>query len=102
MISLALSECDTAAGLCTLLGWGPFATSQQEANATSPTNINIIPQVVNFTVLLKNAILFPVFDARFDNVGSPSTYVNLSTCSWDPKLAPTCPIFTIGAIFQQV
>ena len=96
-----ISECNTTAGVCTLLGWGPFATAQEENNAAMNTSDNILPQVVNFTVLIKNAILFPVFNARFDNVGSPAQNISLK-CMWNATTAPTCPVFTLGTIFQEV
>ena len=53
-------------------------------------------QSVNFTVLVKNNIIFPQFDVRFSN------YINgnVSNCNWSPD-SQSCAIFKLSDMAKQ-
>ena len=53
-------------------------------------------QSVNFTVLVKNNIIFPQFDVRF------SSYINgnVSNCIWAPD-NQSCAIFKLSEMAKQ-
>ena len=67
-----------------------------------PTSVNLITQTVNHTFLIQNFINFPEFGVEFDNINSPEGDVDITTCEWDPDNDPTCPVFKISTILEQV
>jgi hypothetical protein len=109
------SSCNVATGQCQIYAWGPVETKAEDNSSLQLGYYNQITQVraccampvasltamqtPQFTVFIKNNVLFPHFDVEFTNLQNGnlnSTY--LSTCHWDPKAQPYCPIFTMQSI----
>jgi hypothetical protein len=55
-------------------------------------------QSEQFTVYIKNNIIFPKFNIQFTNIEDDVNSSYLSTCRWSPKTDPGCPIYTLDSM----
>lgn len=70
-------------GTCEIFSWCPL-----EVDSTNATHNNILPEAANFTIFIKNNIVFEEFNVVRTNVGiGNTTAAYLTTCTWDPVVS---------------
>uniref|UniRef100_A0A914UGT7 Uncharacterized protein n=1 Tax=Plectus sambesii TaxID=2011161 RepID=A0A914UGT7_9BILA len=81
---------------CEVSGWCPVESRFASA---SP----LFPGAKDFKILVKAYAEYSEFGEHRQNVRDDQTDAELlNDCSYDAKLNPLCPVFTIGYILQQV
>ncbi|KAA0716869.1 P2X purinoceptor 2 [Triplophysa tibetana] len=59
-----------------------------------------LQKAINFTVFIKNSILFPKFKVLRGNI-KPNKMKKLKRCHYHPETNPYCPVFSLGFIAEQ-
>uniref|UniRef100_A0A8C6KJU8 Purinergic receptor P2X, ligand-gated ion channel, 3a n=1 Tax=Nothobranchius furzeri TaxID=105023 RepID=A0A8C6KJU8_NOTFU len=73
-------------GHCEIEGWCPAENDES------------MLEFKDFTIFIKNSIRFPLFDVTRGNF--PST-LNITNCTFDKDLDPSCPIFRVQDILRE-
>ncbi|NXI50929.1 P2RX7 protein, partial [Chloroceryle aenea] len=76
---------------CEVKAWCPVQSTK------SPPEPAVLRSSENFTVLIKNNIYFPTFNCALTNM---PLHLNTS-CKYNKKTSPLCPIFRLGDILQE-
>ncbi|XP_074061707.1 P2X purinoceptor 4 isoform X2 [Macrotis lagotis] len=79
---------------CEVIGWCPV---ENDTYVPRPALLNAVE---NFTILVKNHILYPKFNFTKRNVLPNISDTYLKSCVYDAKTDPFCPIFRIGHIVK--
>lgn len=79
-------------GRCEIQGWCPVMDEHDLPTPSSDT--------LNFTILLKNWIVFQDFKVSKSNINMVSSYVK--RCVYHPINDPLCPTFSIGTLLEIV
>ncbi|PAA87483.1 hypothetical protein BOX15_Mlig018619g2 [Macrostomum lignano] len=79
---------------CEILAWCPVEVDQLPAGGT------MFPEAVNFTVLIKDSIEFPLFGVKRRNVLDYYNSSQLQNCVYNPDTDMYCPVFRIGDILK--
>uniref|UniRef100_A0A1I8JAE7 ATP receptor n=1 Tax=Macrostomum lignano TaxID=282301 RepID=A0A1I8JAE7_9PLAT len=82
---------------CEVLAWCPVEVDRLPA-------ASLLPNVANFTVLIKNSIEFPKFKVKRRNIASGMPEEDyLRFCRWRPDhpLLKFCPIFTVRDMLRH-
>ncbi|XP_071477114.1 P2X purinoceptor 4-like [Diadema antillarum] len=82
---------------CQIKAWCPTEFDEIPVNNTA-----ILMAAVNFTVLIKNSIQFPKFNASKRNILESSNSTYLKNCHYDKKDHPFCPVFPLGTIANDI
>eukprot|EP00049_Salpingoeca_infusionum_P019295 m.361227 g.361227 ORF g.361227 m.361227 type:complete len:431 (+) comp19430_c0_seq1:93-1385(+) len=94
--------CNTDIKRCDVYGWGPVELSKDDDLTQELGYARQMPMVENFTVFIKNNILFPEFKEKFGNTGLGNNSAEyLKSCLWDPEDNKFCPVFRIGSILNE-
>lgn len=80
--------CDLSSLTCVVRAWCPI---ESDTLPLGPTR-SLLPDVANFTVLIKNQIYFPKFGKSRTNILISQSNTYLSTCTHSDK-DPLCPVF---------
>ncbi|KAK5868431.1 hypothetical protein PBY51_009448 [Eleginops maclovinus] len=89
-----LRKDENSTGTCEIYGWCPI---EGKFKPRKPLLLN----AENFTIYIKNFILFPKFQFSKSNVLKTSDDSFLRKCRFDEKLHPYCPIFRLGDITRR-
>ncbi|XP_077015920.1 P2X purinoceptor 4 [Tamandua tetradactyla] len=77
---------------CQVAAWCPV---EHDLNVPNPA---VLRAAENFTILVKNNILYPKFNFSKRNILATINSTYLKSCIHDPKTDPLCPIFRVGKI----
>ncbi|XP_054595075.1 P2X purinoceptor 3a isoform X1 [Nothobranchius furzeri] len=77
-------------GHCEIEGWCPAENDEVTKES--------MLEFKDFTIFIKNSIRFPLFDVTRGNF--PST-LNITNCTFDKDLDPSCPIFRVQDILRE-
>ncbi|OQV12372.1 P2X purinoceptor 4, partial [Hypsibius exemplaris] len=85
--------CRTEVGTCEVSAWCP---TERDVRPKPP----VLTGSENFTVLVKNHIMFPKFGVKRRNIPDDMNATYLASCRYHPTRDPFCPIFIIGDILR--
>uniref|UniRef100_UPI0037E9C72B P2X purinoceptor 5-like n=1 Tax=Semicossyphus pulcher TaxID=241346 RepID=UPI0037E9C72B len=85
---------DHSTGTCEIYGWCPI---ERKFKPQGP----LLANAENFTIYIKNFILFPKFAFSKSNVLETTDDSYLKKCRYDEELHPYCPIFRLGDITRR-
>lgn len=88
--------CNNATGTCFVAAWCPL----ENDNITDPNNHQLIEGTKDFTVLIKNHVYFPRFNASRSNI-EDTDKSSLDKCRYDREKAPLCPVFTLEYMVNE-
>uniref|UniRef100_F6ZCV5 P2X purinoceptor n=1 Tax=Xenopus tropicalis TaxID=8364 RepID=F6ZCV5_XENTR len=80
---------------CEIFAWCPV---ENDTHVPDPAFLN---GAENFTVLIKNNIWYPKFQAFKRNILSNISSSYLKSCQYDKVNHPFCPIFRLGSIVKE-
>ncbi|XP_061916002.1 P2X purinoceptor 5-like isoform X1 [Entelurus aequoreus] len=83
-----LSRGENSTGTCEIFGWCPVERPFKPQS--------LLTNVENFTIYIKNFIVFPKFTFSKSNILDTTDQSYLKKCRYDEKLHPYCPIFRLG------
>ncbi|XP_010773813.1 P2X purinoceptor 5-like [Notothenia coriiceps] len=89
-----LRKDENSTGTCEIYGWCPI---ERKFKPRKPLLLN----AENFTIYIKNFILFPKFQFSKSNILETSDDSFLKKCRFDEQLYPYCPIFRLGDITRR-
>ncbi|XP_069789417.1 P2X purinoceptor 4a isoform X2 [Narcine bancroftii] len=87
--------CDKHVNTCQVYGWCPVE------NDTVIPEPALLGEAENFTVFIKNSIIFPKFQFSKRNILTSTNDSYLKVCRFHPKIDPFCPIFILGDIVRE-
>ncbi|KAL1023591.1 hypothetical protein UPYG_G00043260 [Umbra pygmaea] len=80
-------------GSCEIKGWCPAEIDDVKTD--------IMMEVENFTIFIKNSIRFPLFNFTKGNFLPTITPNYIKTCNFDPENNTYCPIFKVGDVIRH-
>ncbi|XP_041657681.1 P2X purinoceptor 5-like isoform X2 [Cheilinus undulatus] len=89
-----LQKDKNSTGTCEIYSWCPI---ERNFKPQGP----LLPNAENFTIYIKNFILFPKFAFSKSNVLETNDNSYLKKCRYDEELHPYCPIFRLGDITRR-
>ncbi|XP_055332672.1 P2X purinoceptor 4-like isoform X2 [Paramacrobiotus metropolitanus] len=87
-------RCIQGTGTCEIEGWCP---AEQDKAPDPP----MFMEVANFTILVKNYVVFPKADVRRRNILESHSKEDLASCRYHEKNDPYCPIFGVQYIVEK-
>jgi hypothetical protein len=90
--SSSILNSQSKAGRCELEGWCPVL---DDLIMPAPSH-----DTLNFTLLIRNFIIFKRFKFRATNMDGNASYVK--KCIYDPVNHKTCPVFRIGTLLDMI
>ncbi|XP_023688700.1 P2X purinoceptor 1 isoform X1 [Paramormyrops kingsleyae] len=87
-------KCLTGVRKCEIQAWCP---TENEPKTPDPA---LLMSSENFTLYIKNSIAFPEFKVSRSNLVEDVNITYLTSCIYDPKNNPLCPIFRLGDIVK--
>jgi len=81
-----------------VLAWCPI---ERDVLPLGSNRALLAPAAANFTVLVKNQIEFPMYNARRTNVLESSNKSYLSACKYNRESDPFCPVFRLGDVVAE-
>ncbi|KAM6987451.1 P2X purinoceptor 5-like [Tautogolabrus adspersus] len=94
MSGRCLKKDTNSTGTCEIYGWCPI---ERKFKPQKP----LLTNAENFTIYIKNFILFPKFAFSKSNVLETTDNSYLKKCRYDEELHPYCPIFRLGDITRR-
>jgi len=86
--------CNMTTSTCMINAWCPLEDDVLPLNGTTAA----LAGTVNFTVLIKNHVYFPLYKQTRSNIIEETNKTYLQGCHYDKLSDPFCPIFTLGYI----
>ncbi|XP_074535614.1 P2X purinoceptor 5-like [Halichoeres trimaculatus] len=94
MSGRCLRKNQSSSGTCEIYAWCPV---ERKFKPQRP----LLANAENFTIYIKNFILFPKFEFTKSNVLETTDESYLKKCRYDEVLHPYCPIFRLGDITRR-
>lgn len=85
--------CNTRTGTCMVEAWCPI---EDDSPAIDANGTSSLQNTADFTVFIKNSVLFPHFQLTVSNIIEGIDAGYLHKCHYHPTKDPYCPIFRIG------
>ncbi|TRY99312.1 hypothetical protein DNTS_004000 [Danionella cerebrum] len=87
-------KCMNKTRTCEIYSWCPVEDDRIVPNPA------LLQTAENYTLFIKNSITFPQFNVVRSNLVEGINQSYLSSCIYDPKSAPLCPIFKLKDIVE--
>lgn len=87
------SSINSSVTVCQIASWCPVENEIKDGR-------NLIQNVGNYTIFIKNDVKFELFNKRERNLLENITNEYIASCTYEPIRDPFCPVFTIEEIMK--